>query len=79
LTGASAGSLFLAPDIFASRSKKVGVSPSSAPLRPAPPPHGRRTRVQARSHGQAFRDRTEGNKPASGRRNPRPRKSGSRP
>jgi hypothetical protein len=39
---------------------------------------GRRTRVQARSHGQAFRDRTEGNKPASGRRNPRPRKSGPR-
>ena len=79
VTGASAGSLFLAPDIFASRSKKVGVSPSSAPLRPAPPPDGRRPRVQARSHGQAFRDRTEGNKPASGRRNPRPRKSGSRP
>lgn len=78
LTGASAGSLFLAPDIFASRSKKVGVSPSSALLRPAPPPDGRRTRVQARSLGQAFRDRTEGNKPASGRRNPRPRKSGSR-
>lgn len=78
LTGASAGSFFLAPDIFASRSKKVGVSPSFAPLRPAPPPDGRRTWVQARSHGQAFRDRTEGNKPASGRRNPRPRKSGSR-
>lgn len=52
--------------------------PSSALLRPAPTPYGRRSRVQVRSQGQAFRDRTEGNKPASGRRNPRPRKSGSR-
>ncbi len=77
VSGASAG-LFSSPRTSLHREQKNCRRPSSALLRPAPTPYGRRTRVQVRSQGQAFRDRTEGNKPASGRRNPRPRKSGSR-
>lgn len=78
VSGASAG-LFPSPRTSLHRqAKKLASCRPPLCYGPPPPPDGRRLRVQARSLGQAFRDRTEGNKPASGRRNPRPRKSGSR-
>ncbi len=73
VSGASAG-LFSSPRTSLHRqTKKLASCRPPLCYGPPPPPDGRRLRVQARSLGQAFRDRTEGNKPASGRRNPRPR------